>query len=87
MPASMEEASTEYHKSVSRLESLKNIAERYDGYGNSIKRVMEQKAKNPGLRVVSDLIQVDKRYEIAIETALSGNIQNIVTEDEATAKR
>ncbi len=48
MPA-MEEASTEYHKSVSRLESLKNIAERYDGYGNSIKRVMEQKAKNPGL--------------------------------------
>lgn len=49
---------------------------------------MEQKAKNPGLLgVVSDLIQVDKRYEIAIETALSGNIQNIVTEDEATAKR
>lgn len=83
----MEEASTEYHKYVSRLESLKNIAERYDGYGNSIKRVMEQKAKNPGLLgVVSDLIQVDKRYEIAIETALSGNIQNIVTEDEATAK-
>lgn len=38
----MEEASTEYHKSVSVLESLKNIAERYDGYGNSIKRVMEQ---------------------------------------------
>ena len=70
------------------LESLKNIAERYDGYGNSIKRVMEQKAKNPGLLgVVSDLIQVDKRYEIAIETALSGNIQNIVTEDEATAKK
>ena len=84
----MEDASTEYHKSVSRLESLKNIAERYDGYGNSIKRVMEQKAKNPGLLgVVSDLIQVDKRYEIAIETALSGNIQNIVTEDEATAKK
>lgn len=84
----MEEASTEYHKSVSRLESLKNIAERYDGYGNSIKRVMEQKAKNPGLLgVVSDLIQVDKRYEIAIETALSGNIQNIVTEDEPQPKR
>ena len=37
--------------------------------------------------MVSDLIQVDKHYEIAIETALSGNIQNIVTEDEATAKK
>ena len=84
----MEEAQTQYHKCVSRLESLRNIAERYDGYGNSIKKVMEQKASNPGLLgVVSDLIQVDKKYETAIETALSGNIQNIVTEDEATAKK
>ncbi len=30
---------------------------------------------------------MDKKYEIAIETALGGNIQNIVTEDEATAKK
>ena len=67
---------------------MKNIAERYDGYGNSIRKIMEQKAGNPGiLGVVSDLIQVDKKYETAIETALSGNIQNIVTEDEATAKK
>ncbi len=84
----MEEAQVNYHKQQSRLESLKNIAERYDGYGNSIRKVMEQKAQNPGLLgVVSDLIQVEKKYEIAIETALGGNIQNIVTEDEATAKK
>ncbi len=83
----MEETQVNYHKSQSRLESLKNIAERYDGYGNSIRKVMEQKGSNKGLLgVVSDLIQVDKKYEIAIETALGGNIQNIVTEDEATAK-
>lgn len=37
--------------------------------------------------MVSDLIQVDKKYETAIETALGGNIQNIVTEDEETAKK
>jgi chromosome segregation protein len=30
---------------------------------------------------------VDRKYETAIETALGGNIQNIVTEDEETAKR
>ncbi len=84
----LEEAVAKYHKEQSRLESLKNIAERYDGYGNSIRRVMEQKAQNKGLLgVVSDLIQVEKKYEIAIETALGGNIQNIVTEDEETAKR
>lgn len=84
----LEQAISRYHKEQSRLESLKNIAERYDGYGNSIRRVMEQKAQNKGLLgVVSDLIQVDKKYEIAIETALGGNIQNIVTEDEDTAKK
>lgn len=84
----LEQDLTRYHKEQSRLESLKNIAERYDGYGNSIRKVMEQKATNKGLLgVVSDLIQVEKKYEIAIETALGGSIQNIVTEDEETAKR
>ncbi|MBE5890282.1 MAG: chromosome segregation protein SMC [Lachnospiraceae bacterium] len=78
---------TEHNKVESRLESLRNIAERYEGYGNSTRRVMEQKEKNPGvLGVVSDLISTDKKYETAIETALGGNIQNIVTEDEACAK-
>ncbi|MCI5855934.1 MAG: chromosome segregation protein SMC [Agathobacter sp.] len=84
----LEEAFALFHKQESRLESLKNIAERYDGYGSSIRKVMEQKSANKGLLgVVSDLIQVDKKYEIAIETALGGNIQNIVTEDEETAKK
>lgn len=77
-----------YHREASRLESLKNITERYDGYGNSIRRVMEQKTREPGLLgVVADLIKVEKTYETAVETALGGSIQNIVTEDESTAKR
>jgi chromosome segregation protein len=71
----------------SRLETLKNIAERYEGYGSSVRKVMDQKKNEPGLiGVVSDLIHVEARYETAIETALGGNIQNIVTEDEATAR-
>ena len=37
--------------------------------------------------VVADIIKVEKKYETAIETALGGNIQNIVTDDEETAKR
>ena len=85
---SLDAARLSYHKEQSKLESLKNIAERYEGYGNSIRKVMEQKEKEAGLLgVVADLIKVDRKYETAIETALGGNIQNIVTEDEATAKR
>jgi chromosome segregation protein len=71
----------------SRLDSLMNLTERYEGYGNSIKKVMERKAQVPGIiGVVADIIKVDKTYETAIETALGGSIQNVVTDDEATAK-
>ena len=31
---------------------------------------------------MKDIIKTEKKYEIAIETALGGNIQNIVTNDE-----
>ena len=84
----METGQTAYHREASRLESLKNLTERYDGYGNSIRRVMEQKKQEPGIRgVVADIIQVQKDYELAVETALGGSIQNIVTDNEQTAKR
>ena len=86
--AQMEIGQTAYHREESRLESLKNITERYEGYGNSIRRVMEQKDRVKGIKgVVADLIQVNKDYEIAIETALGGSIQNIVTDNEQTAKQ
>ena len=76
-----------YHREESRLESLKNITERYDGYGNSIRRVMEKKNEVTGIHgVVADLIKVSKEYEIAVETALGGSIQNIVTDNEETSK-
>ena len=82
----LEREQTSYHREASRLESLRNITERYDGYGNSIRRVMEQKNHVPGIRgVVADIIHVEKNYEIAIETALGGSIQNIVTDNEQTA--
>ena len=84
----LENGQTAYHREASRLESLRNITERYDGYGNSIRRVMEQKTTEPGIKgVVADIIHVQKDYEIAIETALGGSIQNIVTDNEQTAKR
>ena len=83
----LEVGQSAYHREASRLESLKNMTERYDGYGNSIRKVMEQKKNNQGIQgVVADLIKVEKNYEIAIETALGGSLQNIVTDNEQTAK-
>lgn len=78
----------EYHMAYTKLESLKNLAERYDGYGNSIRRVMEVRDRIHGIHgVVADLVTTHQKYETAIETALGGSIQNIVTDSETTAKQ
>ena len=77
-----------YHQEQSRRDALVNMTERYEGYGGSIKKVMEQKDREKGIiGVVADIIKTDKKYETAIETALGGSIQNIVTDNEDTAKK
>lgn len=84
----LRETQLAYTQDKSKLEALINLTERYEGYGGSVKRVMEQKDTNKGIiGVVADIIKVEAKYETAIETALGGNIQNIVTDDENTAKK
>ena len=86
--AKLRENQSAYHMERSKLETLTNLTERYEGYGGSVKKVMEQKEKEKGIiGVVADIIKVEKKYETAIETALGGNIQNIVTDNEDTAKK
>ncbi|MBQ0059594.1 MAG: chromosome segregation protein SMC, partial [Lachnospiraceae bacterium] len=84
----LDQLQTTYHRDASRMESLKNLEEQYDGYGNGIRRVMDEKPNQPGIvGVVAELLHVDKAYELAIETALGSKTRNIVTEEEQTAKR
>ncbi len=84
----LNEKQQEYRTAYTKLESLKNLAERYEGYGGSIRRVMEVRDRVRGIRgVVADLITTEKKYETAIETALGGSIQNVVTDSEQTAKQ
>ncbi|MCR5748526.1 MAG: chromosome segregation protein SMC [Lachnospiraceae bacterium] len=77
-----------YTEEKTKLESLKNIAERYEGYGQAVRYVMDRKKdKASGIcGVVADLLKVDHEYETAIETALGANIQNVVVEDDKAAK-
>ncbi len=84
----LRETQTLHAQDKSKLEALTNLTERYEGYGGSVKKVMEQKDSHKGIiGVVADIIKVEEKYETAIETALGGNIQNIVTDDENTAKK
>ena len=87
LSALAEKLQQQYHREKSRMESLAAITEKYDGYGNSIKKIMELKSSNKGIiGVIADIVKVEKKYETAVETALGGTIQNIVTDNENTAK-
>jgi len=82
------EAGQKYQIMRSRYETLRGMAERYEGFNSAVKRVMDEKKKFPGvLGVVSDILRVEQKYRTAIETALGGNIQNVVVETEADAKK
>ncbi len=72
----------------SRLETFTDMTERYEGYQGTVKKVMEMGGTTKGIiGPVADIIDVDKKYETAVETALGASIQHIVVETEQTAKK
>ena len=77
---------------LQRAAVLQKMAEHFEGYSESIKFVMREYSggaiQAPGkiYGPLSSLINVEKTYITAIETALGGSLQNIVVDDEGTAK-
>ena len=69
---------------------LDEMEKNMDGYSGAVKSVVRE-AKGGALRGIhgplSQLISVEDRYAIAVETALGSAIQNIVTDSENDAKR
>ncbi|MFR4405257.1 MAG: chromosome segregation protein SMC [Anaerovoracaceae bacterium] len=71
---------------TSRKKTIEEMENNYDGYNGAVKFVMKSNLK--GIHgVVADLIKVPQGYEIAVETALGAALQNIICEDDASAKR
>ncbi len=76
---------------TNRKNILSNLQSDFEGYQFAVKRLMQEGQKNPNLNraikgVVGNIIKVDAKYQTAIEIALGGSIQNIVTKDETDAK-
>ncbi|MBE6538437.1 MAG: chromosome segregation protein SMC [Ruminococcaceae bacterium] len=73
-----------------RIDALKRMEEHFEGYNNSVRFVMKQfetgNIKGKVYGPLSKLITVENKYITAIETSLGANLQNIVVEDEETAK-
>lgn len=73
-----------------KIRILDDMEKNMEGYSGAVKAVVRE-AKGGSLRGIhgplSQLISVDERYAVAVETALGAAIQNIVTDNENDAKR
>ena len=77
---------------MQRADVLQRMNDHFEGYFESVKFVMREyeagRLQAPGKihGPLSSLINVEKQYITAIETALGSSLQNIVVDDEGTAK-
>ena len=71
-----------------RVQVLERLQNSYEGFGRAVKAVLKtQQAWKAGVcGAVAELLDVPGKYVLAIETALGGGLQNIVTKDTDTAK-
>ncbi len=80
----------DYDAKRSRYDVLDGIDKNMAGFAASVKSVVSaaKQGRLSGIRgTVADIISVDKRYTVAIEIALGGIMQNVVTDNEDAAKR
>ncbi len=85
-----EKIKTDYDRKRQRLEILSDVEKNMAGYYASVKSVMSayKAGKLSGIHgTVADVISVDKKYGVAVEIALGSALQNIIVENEETAKR
>ena len=81
---------------LEKAKSLENLELHFQGYGATVQFIMTEYEKGTMdfgrayfgtiYGPLSKLISMDDRYHVAIETALGGNIQNIVVDEDETAK-
>ena len=78
-----------YQKNA-RIKMLDDLEKNLDGYAGSVQKVIKESKRGflKGIHgTLSQLITVPAEYAVAIETALGAAIQNIITDDENSAKR
>lgn len=69
----------------------RQMRENYEGYSDAVKILLNKTKENSELKrrvkgVVAELIKSDKKYDIALETALGAAAQNIITANTDDAK-
>lgn len=84
----------EYLKSLENLQEtkarktvLENMQQEHVGFFEGAKNILNNQDKIDGIiGAVAELIKVPSKYQLAIETVVSNQLQSIVTKDESSAK-
>ncbi len=87
--AEFSEAELNLRNLKSRRQMLIDLDNSMEGYAGSVKSVISasKSSRLRGVRgTVAGLVSVEPQYSVAIETALGGALQNIVVENEESAK-
>lgn len=79
----------QYNKATSRLNALQEVEDSYEGFFRGVQVVMRaaQEGQLKGIHgVLTNMIKVPKDYEVAIEVAFGGSLQDIITASERDAQ-
>ncbi|MBD5583866.1 MAG: chromosome segregation protein SMC [Clostridia bacterium] len=73
------------------LTTYRALRDRFDGYIYSVKKLMSDAKDNIEISskikgLIADIVSCDREYEVAIETAFGGAMQNIVTQTRDDAR-
>ncbi|MBE5779573.1 MAG: chromosome segregation protein SMC [Clostridiales bacterium] len=86
----LQEDAQNYRAADTRLRTLRELQDGYEGYQYAVKNALSHAKKEnmTGVRnVVAMLMRVPREYETALDMALGGSMQDIVTETEQDAKQ
>lgn len=86
----IKELERKWNEKKSRFSILSDMEKEHEGYFKSVKSILKLKDTHPRWQgicgAVGELLHVEQRYETAIESALGGAVQNVVTKTEEDAK-
>ena len=75
----------EKEKKATRSKTIEEMESNYEGYASGVRALMQANCSGV-IGTVTGLMKVEQGFETAIETALGSGMQNIVTDNEESAK-
>ncbi len=86
LAAGIEEIRVSGGRLAARHKLLEELEKSYEGYNGAVRFMMQAGLKGI-VGTAGELLSVPKGWELAIETALGGNVQNIICESDEAAKQ